>query len=95
MVLVEGEAYRVRHVNAAFLRLVGAQRSDLMGVSFAEALPESKTNGCASLLDRVFHTGIPESLAEQKHGMSPPAFWSYDGWPILGHDEKPLARCFR
>jgi hypothetical protein len=90
MVAVEGEACIVRHVNAAFLRLAGSKRSDLIGRPFAGAVPEGAENGCVSLLDRVYHTGRPECLAEQKHGESPPVYWSYAVWPILGGDDRPV-----
>jgi two-component system CheB/CheR fusion protein len=90
MVAVEGEACIVRHVNEAFLRLAGSKQSDLIGRPFAGAVPEGAENGCVSLLDRVYHTGRPECLAEQKHGESPPVYWSYAVWPILGGDNRPV-----
>ncbi|MDQ3439232.1 MAG: ATP-binding protein [Planctomycetota bacterium] len=89
MVAVEGTTSIVRHVNAAFLRLAGATRSELIGRPFAEAVPEGEANGCMALLDRVYRTGNPESLAEQKHGATPPVYWSYSVWAILGRDERP------
>jgi two-component system CheB/CheR fusion protein len=94
MVGVEGTAYIVRHVNAAFLRLAGASRSDLIGRPFAQAVPEGEDNGCIALLDRVYRTGTPECLAEQHHGGDPPVYWSYAVWAILGDggtsDEHPV-----
>ena len=89
MVAVEGTTYIVRHVNAAFLRLAGANRSELIGRPFAQAVPEGEVNSCIALLDRVYRTGTPECLAEQKHGESPPIYWSYAVWAILGGDERP------
>jgi signal transduction histidine kinase len=89
MVAVEGTTYIVRHVNAAFLRLVGANQSELIGRPFAEAVPEGEANGCIALLDRVYRTGTPECLTEQKHGDSSPVYWSYAVWAILGSDERP------
>jgi two-component system CheB/CheR fusion protein len=85
----EGATHVVRHANAAFLRLAGANRSDLIGRPFAQAVPRGQGNGCLPLLDRVYHTGTPECLAEQKHGETPPAYWSYAVWPIHGRDEHP------
>jgi PAS domain S-box-containing protein len=90
MLAVEGATCIVRHVNAAFLRLAGAKREELIGRPFAEAVPEGVANHCMALLDRVFHTGMPECLAEQKHGEDPPAYWSYAVWAILGSDERPV-----
>ena len=66
MAAVEGETFIVRHVNAAFLRLVGVRRSDLVGRPFALCVPEGRANGCIALLDRVYRTGKPEWLAEQE-----------------------------
>lgn len=90
MLAVEGENCIVRHVNDAFLRLVGADRSELIGRPFGLAVPEGMINGCAGLLDRVYRTGTPETLAEQKHGDAPPVYWSYSVWPILGEDQRPV-----
>lgn len=90
MLAVEGPTCIVRHVNAAFLRLAGMRRSELIGRCFADAVPEGLANGCAALLDRVYRSGIPESLAEQKHGEDPPVYWSYAVWAILGIDERPV-----
>jgi len=90
MLAVEGTTCIVRHVNDAFLRLAGVNRSDLIGRPFAEAVPEGEANGCVSLLDRVFHTGEPEVLAEQRHGQASPSFWSYAVWAILGADDCPV-----
>jgi len=90
MVAVEGTTHIVRYLNDAFARLVGKERADLIGRPFAEAVPEGETNGCLALLDRVYATGIPEMLAEQEHGQTPPVYWSYSVWAILGQDERPM-----
>src|SRR5688500_15040344 len=93
MVAVEGTTYIVRHVNEAFLRLAGANRDELIGRPFAQAVPEREANGCVALLDRVYRTGTPECLREQKHGEVPPVYWSYAVWAIRegggGADERP------
>jgi two-component system CheB/CheR fusion protein len=89
MLAVEGTTCIVRHVNDAFLSLAGADRSDLIGRPFAEAVPEGEANGCVSLLERVYRTGEPEVLAEQKHGHASPVFWSYAVWAILGGNDRP------
>jgi two-component system CheB/CheR fusion protein len=90
MVALEGATWIVRHANDAFLRLAGVNRSELIGHPFARAVPEGKANGCMALLDRVYRTGKPESLAEQKHGESPAVYWSYAGWAVLADDERPV-----
>jgi len=90
MVAVEGTTHIVRHVNSAFARLVGKERTELIGRPFAEAVPEGEGNGCLSLFDRVYRTGEPEILVEQEHSHTPPHYWSYSVWAILGAEEHPL-----
>jgi two-component system CheB/CheR fusion protein len=86
MIAVEGNGFIVRHANAAFLHLSGTTRSDLIGHPFAAVCPAEETNGCLSLLDRTYHTGTPDVLAEQLHSTTPPTYWSYAAWPILNGD---------
>ncbi|QJX01203.1 sensor histidine kinase [Frigoriglobus tundricola] len=90
-VAVEGLTHVVIYVNPAFARFVGRERKDLVGRPFAETVPESEGNGCQALLDRVFRTGLHETLAEQehRHTQSVPVYWSYAVWAILGADERP------
>lgn len=90
MVAVEGETHIVRHVNAAFSRLVGKQATELVGRPFAEAVPEGEENKCLSLFDRVYYTGTPEILVEQEHSQTPPVYWSYSVWAIRGANERPV-----
>lgn len=90
MLAVEGSNHVVRHLNAAFARLAGRSAEELIGRPFAEALPEGDANGCLALLDRVFRTGTAETLLEQAHRQTLPAFWSYSMWAILGSDERPV-----
>jgi PAS domain S-box-containing protein len=92
MVAVDGPTHIVSYVNPAFAQLVGRDSKDLIGRPFAEAVLEGAENGCLSLLDRVFRTGIPENLAEQEHcQLQPrPVYWSYAMWAILGRDETPI-----
>ena len=90
MVAVEGTTHTVRHLNAAFSRLVGKEATELVGHPFAEAVPEGEENRCLSLFDRVYRTGTPEILVEQEHCQTPPVYWSYSVWAILGADERPV-----
>jgi len=87
MVAVEGTTHSVRHANEAFARLAGKKRTELIGRPFAEVVPEGENNGCLALLDRVYRTGTPENLIEQEHSQTPPAYWSYAVWAILGSDD--------
>ena len=89
MVAVEGTTHIVRHLNAAFARLVGKEATELIGHPFAEAVPEGEGNKCLSLFDRVYRTGTPEVLVEQEHSQTPPVYWSYSVWAILGAEERP------
>jgi PAS domain S-box-containing protein len=89
MVAVGGPTHVVRHLNPAFARLAGKTPDELLGRPFAEAVSEGEGNGCLALLDRVFRTGMPEDSVEQEHRQTPPAYWSYATWAILGADEHP------
>jgi len=95
MVAVEGTTHKVRYLNAAFSLLVGKERAELIGRPFAEAVPEGAENGCLALLDRVYRSGTPEVLVEQEHSQTPPAYWSYSAWAILGADERPVGVTFQ
>jgi len=90
MVAVEGTTHIVRYLNAAFSRLVGKEATKLVGRPFAEAVPEGEENRCLSLFDRVYRTGRAEILVEQEHCQTPPVYWSYSVWAILGADERPV-----
>jgi PAS domain S-box-containing protein len=91
MVAVEGTTHIVRHLNAAFTHLVGKEAAELIGRPFAEAVPEGEENGCLPLLDRVYRTGKPEIVIEQEHcHTTPPVYWSYSVWAILGAEERPV-----
>jgi len=91
-VAVEGATHVIRYLNPAFARLSGKDAAALVGRPFAEAVPEGEGNGCQALLDRVFHTGVPEELVEQEHRQAHPrpVYWSYSMWAILGADERPV-----
>lgn len=90
-VAVAEETHVVIYLNPAFADLVGRDRKDLIGRPFAEAVPEGAGNGCLAVLDRVFRTGLPETLAEQEHRQPDlrPVYWSYAVWAVVGEDERP------
>ncbi|HYH69449.1 MAG TPA: PAS domain-containing protein, partial [Urbifossiella sp.] len=89
VVAVAGPTHVVRYLNPAFARLAGKRPDELIGRPFAAAVPEGDGNGCLGALDRVYRTGTPENLAEQEHRQTPPAYWSYAMWAVLGADDRP------
>ncbi|CAN5206014.1 hypothetical protein BH11PLA2_BH11PLA2_19050 [soil metagenome] len=91
MIAVEGLSHIIRYLNPAFCRIAGKSSGELLGRRFADAVPEGADNACVKLLDRVFHSGEPENLAEQQHRQSQPmpVYWSYAVWPILDADDRP------
>ncbi len=88
MVAVEGSAHVIRYLNSAFARLSGKTAEELLGRAFDEVVPEGA--GCVALLERVLQTGLPAKLAEQEQRQTPPAFWSFEMWAIVGADENPI-----
>ena len=96
---VKEREHTVLYVNPAFCRLVGKATEELIGRPFALALPEGEANGCLALLDRVYQTSVPETLADQEHALSPSdvpfsadsafgsslptVYWSYMAWPVI------------
>ena len=52
-----GPDHRITFANASYERLLG--RSNLVGLTVAEALPETADQGFTLLLDKVFATGVP------------------------------------
>jgi two-component sensor histidine kinase len=84
MATVEGATHRVRDVNAAFCRLLGGTRADLVGKSFCDLFP--RQHECLALLDGVYHTGKPASFKGQDHAGPGPAFSSYLTWPVMADD---------
>ncbi len=86
MIAVQGVMHDVRFLNPAYARLVGKEASELVGHPLAVAVPEGEANGCLSLVDRVYRTGVSERLVEQERGQDPEVYWSYVAWAILGAD---------
>jgi signal transduction histidine kinase/ActR/RegA family two-component response regulator len=86
MATVEGPAHIVRSVNPAFCRLLARPRKELVGKPFREILPGEDES--EAVLDRVLHSGEPETHDQEQHFGTPPVFWSYTMWPVM-LDERP------
>lgn len=88
MVAVEGVTHVIRYANPAFCQLAGVESSVLLGRRFSEAVPEGENNACVALLDRVFETSKPATLADQAHRsvQFDPVFWTYNVWAALADD---------
>ena len=89
-VALEGPTHIVRYFNPAFATLAKKTFDELVGHPFDEAVPEGDGNDCLAALHRVFRTGRPEFLTEQKHRQTPTAYWSYAMWAILGVGSTPI-----
>jgi two-component sensor histidine kinase len=83
MATVEGATHLVRDINAAFCRLLGSARDDLVGKSFCDLFPHHE---CLALLAGVYRTGKPASLNGQGHAGPGPVFSSYSMWPVMEDD---------
>ena len=57
MIAVEGPEHIARYVNFAFCRFTGKTEEELVGKSFAEAVPEGENKGYLALLERVYSEG--------------------------------------
>ncbi len=57
MALLRGPTHVFELANPGYLRLVGALQRSLLGMSFAEALPEAVEQGYLKKLDEVYETG--------------------------------------
>jgi len=84
MATTEGAGHILRHVNAAFCRLIRRPRDELLGQPFAETMPER--NECLTRLDRVYRTGHYESYTEKEQAEPRPVYWSYTMWPLIQHE---------
>ncbi len=84
---VQGRTHILSWVNAAFCLLLGKNRGELIGKSFAEILPEE--DHCVPLLDSVYQTGEAVTHAHEGNSEFGPASWLYAMWPALGPDDRP------
>jgi len=87
MAMVKGARHIVRYVNAAFCLMAGKSKSELTGNPFTEIMPD---DGCLAFLDHVYRTGEAESHTQLEHPKAQSVYWSYEMWPVLGEDERPL-----
>lgn len=89
--VTEGPAHTARYVNPAFCRLSGKSRVALLDHPFVEAFPESRADGLAARLDRVYRTREGELVTGQEQVGSPgsPMYWTGSVSPILDRDDHP------
>lgn len=86
MAVVEGPQHIVRHVNAAFARLLRKPEAQLIGKTFAAIMP--KETGCVGLLNRAHRTRKAASHTETRSTGPRPIFWSYLMWPVLAQQRR-------
>jgi len=87
---VEGESYLVRFANPAFGKLVGKPAQEMIGRGFCEVVPAGGGQECLGLLERIYHSGQPEVLAEQEHTQKSRVYWTYTASPILDAEDHPI-----
>lgn len=79
-----GEAFIVRYANSAFCRLMGKDRSEVVGRPFDKMLAPAEE--CLALLDRVFRTGVAASYTAKERAVPFPLLYSYTLWPVMADD---------
>jgi diguanylate cyclase (GGDEF)-like protein len=91
LLATEGPKHVVVYANPAFCRLSKRTQEELVGRPYAETMQEAERSRCSALLDRVYHTGQTEALADQEHAalIPPPVYWSYTAWAVLDEEEHP------
>ena len=87
MAMVEGATHIVGYVNSAFCLMAGKSKNELTGNPFPEIMPG---DGCRAFLDHVYRTGEAESHTLLEHPKAQSVYWSYEMWPVLGADERPV-----
>lgn len=75
MAMLQGDQHVFELANAAYIKLIG--RSDILGKTVCEALPEVEGQGYFELLDKVYKTGEPYvgiavPVELQRKGSAPP-----------------------
>ncbi|HEX7512528.1 MAG TPA: PAS domain-containing protein, partial [Candidatus Methylomirabilis sp.] len=88
MAAVEGPQHRVRSVNPAFCRLIGAAQDAVIGRPVAEVVPQWADS--QALLDRVSRTGKAETALDQPQARPGSGVWSWTVWPLQGPGKRPV-----
>lgn len=90
MALTLGPGHRLHVLSLALAQLLEAAPSDLHQRALVEVVPSSTADVVASLLDRVFSSGIAEVVAdvEHAHPRRGTAYWTYAVWPLSLGDEQ-------
>jgi len=78
MAMLRGPEHRFELANPSYLRLIG--RSDVLGRTVAEAIPEAGGQGYLELLDTVYRTGQPFAANGVRYAAQPVA-----GGPVDEH----------
>ena len=89
MAEIESGTHKIQYVNAAFCRLSGKPKEELLGNVFTSLTPAGGED-CQRLFDRVYRTGQAETHTPEKHTFSHSLSWSYTVWPILAVDDSPV-----
>ena len=83
----EGAEHVVRYANAAFCRMAGRRRGEIVHRPFVEVVPADIARGGGALLDVVWRTGSSAEAPAGSNGASPE--WAYTAWPILDDGLRP------
>lgn len=77
--VMTGAEKTLHYVNPAFCSLLGKSAEEMLGMPFAELMPE---DDCLLLLDRVYGSGRGETHVEPTDAKPHPLYWSYEVWPM-------------
>ncbi len=86
---LEGATHIIRYANPAFCGLVARQTEELVGIPFADAVPEGE--GCLPHLDLVYRTGEAETCVTQVRSAPHPLYWSSTVWAVPDASSRPEA----
>jgi signal transduction histidine kinase len=93
MAVYRGPQFRVEHANAATLATWDRSLDAVLDRPVFEALPEAATPEVVALFERVFTSGVPQTVHEQattihRHGRSEVVYWTFVFLPQYGPDGK-------
>jgi signal transduction histidine kinase len=93
MAVYRGPQFRVEHANAATLATWDRPLDAVLDRPVFEALPEAATPEVVALFERVFTTGVPQTVHEQattihRHGRPEVVYWNFVFLPQHGPDGK-------